>query len=248
MATLLYASPDATPPRRMQPDMPQKRYWAVENIQHVVNDMELSAKHAISPRQAVKRFLYDVVEVVEKTYPVWEKRLVAFLEDTPLDFEEKRKMIEIHPVRHYYYAVVVGLESAKIRSLFPTEIAEDLLAEINELIDKIAGRTDHLVSDLVFDILQRVQVTDADDTKKAHDIAMKRIADLLHLTTTDAIKDLTKDVVFRQEMGQHIAMSMRHWWKAFKNSRQLAQVVPAPTQKSAATPDQVQTFKVETIH
>ncbi len=39
---------------------------------------------------------------------------------------------------------------------------------------------------------------------------------------------MTKDIVFRQEMAQPLAVSMRHWWRGFKSCRQLAQTVPAP--------------------
>ncbi len=165
-----------------------------------------------------------------------------------MDFEERRRIFEIQPVRHYYYAVVVGLEVAKIRSQFPTEIAEDLLAEINELVDRLADRNDQLVSDLVFEIMQKVQAVEIDDTKKPHDIAMKRIAELLHLTTAEATKDLTKDIVFRQDMGQPIALSVRHWWKMFKNSCQLADTVPSPTQRVAKAPSQPQTFRIAAAH
>lgn len=210
--------------------------------------MVTTARNEIAPREAVKRFLYDVVDVIEKTYPVWEKRLQQFLQDTTLDFEVKRSFTEIHPVRHYFFAVVVGMEAVKIRTLFPTEVAEELLAEINDLIDSLADRTDHMVSDLVFDIMHRVQVCDVDDTIKAHDVAMKRIAELLYLTTTEETKALCNDVVFRQEMGQPLALSMRHWWKAFKGSRQLSQVVKGPAHSPEPPKDKVQTFKVATVH
>ena len=210
--------------------------------------MSTAIKHTVTPKEAVKRFLYDVVERVEKTYPVWEKRLLTFLEDTEMDFEERRRIFEIQPVRHYYYAMVVGLEAAKIRSLFQNEIAEDLLAEINEIVDKVSDRNDQLVSDLVFEIIQKVQLIEVDDTKKPHDIAMKRIAELLQLTTTDSTKKLTKDIVFRQDMGQPIALSVCHWWNMFKNSRQLADTVPSPTQQAAKAPSQAQSFRISTAH
>ncbi|MBT5239624.1 MAG: hypothetical protein HOH20_09970 [Rhodospirillaceae bacterium] len=210
--------------------------------------MSISAKHTVATKEAAKRFLYDVVEVVEKNYPVWENRLASFLEDSPLEFEEKRRLLETHPVRHYFYAVIVGMEASKIRSLYQADIAEDLLADINELVDQLAGRSDQLVSDLVFDVMRRVRVVEADDTKKEHDVAMKRISELLQLTTMEATKDLTKDVVFRQEMAQPIAASMRHWWNAFKSSRQLAQTIPAPTSNPAESGDTAHTVKIATVH
>lgn len=248
MATLLYASPDAQKYSASEPFNPIKRYCNVENVQHMVTKMGNAAKHTVDAREAVKRFLYDVVDVVEKTYPVWEKRLESFIEDTSMAYEDKRRMIEVNPLRHYYYAAIVAIEASKIRSLYPAEMAEDLLADINDLIDKLAGRSDQMVSDLVFDLMQRLRVTEMDDTKKAHDIAMKRIAELLQLTTLEATKDLTSDVVFRQEMGQPLAVSVRHWWKAFKGSRQLAQTIPAQTARPAEPRDTTQTFKIATVH
>lgn len=248
MATLLYASPDAAKYSGSEPFNPIKRYCSVENVQHVVTKMGNVAKHTVDAREAVKRFLYDVVGVVETTYPVWEKRLIAFIEDTPMVFEDKRRLVEVNPLRHYFYAAVVAIEASKIRTLYPTEIAEELLADINDLIDQLSDRSDQMVSDLVFDLMQRLRVVEIDDTKKAHDVAMKRIAELLQLTSVEATKGLTKDVVFRQEMGQPLAVSVRHWWKAFKSSRQLAHTVPAQNSIPAQSPDTGQTFKVATVH
>ncbi len=128
--------------------------------------MSSTHSHTVTPRQAVKRFLYDVIDVVEKTYPIWEKRLSDFLEETAMDFEERKRVFEIQPVQHFFYAVLVGMEASRIRSLFPSEIAEELLAEINELIDDIGGRTDQLISDLVFDMIHRLQVVDVVKPKK----------------------------------------------------------------------------------
>lgn len=248
MATLLYESPDAEKYRRTEPFNVNKRYCTVENIQDVVTKMGITTKHTVEAREAAKRFLYDVVDVVEKTYPVWEQRLTTFLEDTPMVFDDKRRFVEVNPLRHYFYAAVVAIEASKIRSLYPVELAEELLADINDLIDKLAGRSDQMVSDLVFDLMQRLRVTEIDETRKPHDVAMKRISELLQLTTMESTKDLTKDVVFRQEMGQPLAVSTHHWWKAFKASQQLAQTVPARTAaplKSVGTP---QSFKIETLH
>ena len=189
--------------------------------------MTNQSKPIVAPTEAVKRFLYDVAETVNKTYPVWEKRLAAFLDEAELDFEDKRLVLEVQPVRHYYFASIVGIEAAKIRTLYPTDIAEDLLADINEIVDTLGGRSDHMISDLVFDVIQRVKITDTDDMTKAHDIAMDRINDLLRLTSMEKTKEMTKDIVYRQEMAQPIAVSMRHWWKGFKSCRQLAHTVPA---------------------
>lgn len=248
MATLLYASPDASNYSVSEPFNPIKRYCSVENVQHVVTKMAKTAKHTVDAREAVKRFLYDVVDVVEGTYPVWEKRLKTFVEDTPMVFEDKRRLVEVNPLRHYFYAAVVAIEASKIRSLYPTEIAEELLADINDLIDKLSDRSDQMVSDLVFDLMRRLRVVEVDDTKKAHDVAMKRIAELLQLTSIEATKDLTKDVVFRQEMAQPLACSVRHWWKAFKNSRQLAHTVPASAAGATPSSHVDRTFKVATVH
>lgn len=248
MATLLYACPDAAKYSRSEPFNPIKRYCSTENVQDVVTRMAKPAKHTIEAREAVKRFLYDVVDVVESTYPVWEKRLSTFIEDTPMVFEDRRRLTEVNPVRHYFYAAVVAIEASKIRTLYPVDMAEELLADMNDLIDKLCGRSDQMVSDLVFDLMQRLRVTEIDDTKKPHDVAMKRIAELLQLTKMEATRDLTKDIVFRQEMGQPLAVSTHHWWNAFKGSQQLAQTVPARNPVPAEQLKKPQTFKVETVH
>lgn len=193
----------------------------------MVVKMASSRFPTVAPTEAVKRFLYDVAETANKTYPIWEKRLSAFLDEIEMDYEDKRMILEVQPIRHYYFASVVGIEAAKIRTLYSDEVAEELLADVNEFVDSLGGRTDHMISDLVFDIIQRVKISDTDDTKKSHDIALDRINDLLRLSSMESTKEMTKDIVFRQKMAQPIAVSVRHWWKGFKSCRQLAQTVPA---------------------
>lgn len=209
-----------------------------------MTEMTNAAKPMVTTRQATKQFLHDVVEVVEKTYPIWEKRLSSFIDETQLDIDEKRKLLEIHPARHYFYAAVVGIEAAKIKSLFQPELAEDLLADINDMVDEISGRKDQLVSDLIFDIIQRVKVTDSNETIKAHDIALNRINDLLHITSMDATKEMAQDVVFRQELAHPLAASVHHWWSALKNSGQLEQTVSSPERTHDSINTDGQTFKV----
>ncbi|MEQ8736227.1 MAG: hypothetical protein RIC29_14970 [Rhodospirillaceae bacterium] len=201
-------------------------------------------KITVTTRDAAELFLYDVAETVEKSYPIWEHRLANFLDDTPLSLEDKRGILEAHPLRYYYYAAIVAMEAAKIRTLYQDDIAEDILADINESIDTVADRSDRLVSDLVFDIMQRVRIADSDDTKKSHDIVMKRISELLHLHTLEDTKELFNDIVFRQDMAQPIAASMRHWWKGFKRCRQLAQTVSSQTPQPVARVESVRIYKI----
>ena len=201
-------------------------------------------KITVTTRDAAELFLYDIAETVEKSYPIWAHRLANFLDDTPLSLEDKRGLLEAHPLRYYYYAAIVAMEAAKIRTLYQDDIAEDILADINESIDAVADRSDRLVSDLVFDIMQRVRIADSDDTKKSHDIVMKRISELLHLHTLEDTKELVNDIVFRQDMAQPIAVSMRHWWKGFKSCRQLAQTVPAQTPQLVARVEPARIYKI----
>ena len=210
-----------------------------------MTEMEKPApKITVTTRDAAELFLYDVAETVEKSYPIWERRLATFLDDTPLSLEDKRGLLEAHPLRYYFYAAIVAMEAAKIRTLYQDDLAEDILADINENIDAVADRSDRLVSDLVFDIMQRVRISDSDDTKKSHDIVMKRISELLHIHTLEETQELAKDIVFKQDMAQPIAASMRHWWKGFKSCRQLAQTVPAQTLPPVTRVEAVRTYKI----
>lgn len=180
-------------------------------------------KAAFAPTDATQRFLRDTLASVEKTYPFWEKRLATFVEETALDFEDKRRLMETHPLKLYFYSGVVAMEAAKIPTLFSEEASRELLADISENVGKVMDRHDRFVSDLVFDMIYAIQVHSDDETKKPHDEIMKKISSLIHLSSMEATKDLTKDVVFRQDMAEPLARSVVHWWKLFKQTYRLAE-------------------------
>ena len=97
----------------------------------------------------------------KRTFPAWHETLVAGLEECALGYDDKRTVIEVHPLDDFYFAGVVALEASKIRQLFSDEQAGDLLSIIGEQVDAVAGRKDRVVSDLVFSIIGKVDLANS---------------------------------------------------------------------------------------
>src|SRR5689334_16746842 len=114
-------------------------------------------KPAFAPKVAVARFLSDMATVAKKTFPHWHETLTAGIEDCAINADARRALLDIHPLDDYYFAGVVALEAAKIRKLFTPDEASELLSTVAEQVDTVADRKDRVVSDLVFNILGRLE-------------------------------------------------------------------------------------------
>jgi len=75
-----------------------------------------------------------------------------------LNYDERRTVFELHPIDDYFFAAVVALEAARLRTLYTPREAEELLSEIGEQVDVRAGRRDRVVSDLVFNMIGRIDL------------------------------------------------------------------------------------------
>ena len=95
--------------------------------------------------------------VAKRSFPRWHATLAEGIEGCPIDAETRRVVLDMHPLDDYYFAGVVALEAGKVRHLFDTQSANEILAEIGERVDAAASRTDRVISDLVFSIIGRVE-------------------------------------------------------------------------------------------
>ena len=176
-----------------------------------------AVKPTVAPKAAVARFLKHMAAAAARTFPVWEKTLVEGLEDCAPTYDMRHALIETHPLDDYYFAGTIALEAAKIRRLFAPDDASELLSLIAEQVDAAAGRTDRVVSDLVFFIIGRLeQAAHVDRQKMPHDEVVKALLQKLGVERTEKTKHLIRTVLYRHQLGEPLALGVPQWWQLFR--------------------------------
>lgn len=191
----------------------------------------ISLKPTVEPKKAVARFLKDMTKIAKRSFPAWQKTLTAGIEECPLNYDQRRGILEIHPLDDYYFAGVVALEAAKIRTLFAPDVASELLSQLAEQIDAAAERTDRAVSDLTFFIISRIElVAGIDKSKMPYDQVIKVILQRLGVDKIEATRHLMTHTLYRHTLGEPLALGVPQWWKAFraKYSISAEDIVHAP--------------------
>ena len=204
----------------------------------------LFLKPAVTPKVAIAGFLRDLANITARTFPAWEKALTSGIADNLLDYDQRRAVLEIHPLDDYYFAAAVAMEAGKIRSLFAPDEAAELLSELAEQIDAKADRTDRVVSDVAFFMISRVEIAaDIDKQKTPHDQVMKVILQRLGIHKVEATKHLMDDLLYRHTLGEPLALGVPEWWRAFKRKYVITEITPrapAEIRVEAPTPAKVE--------
>lgn len=180
-------------------------------------------------------FLKAMAKAAKATFPGWQKTLKTGIEDCPLNYDQRRAVLEIHPLDDYYLAGVVALEAAQIRAAFPPDEAAELMSLLAEQVDALADRTDRVVSDLVFLIVSRIEMaTSIDKSKMPHDQVVKVILGRLGIDKIEATAHLMTNTLYRHTLGEPLALGVPQWWKAFKAKYSLAgDIEPVPRELTA---------------
>ena len=182
-----------------------------------------AVKPAVAARAAVASFLKHMAVASRKTFPAWQKRLLDGLDECALSYDTQYALIDAHPLEDYYFAGVVALEAAKIDRLFAPEEAAELLAAIGEQADAAAGRTDRLVSDLVFFIVGSVQrASRADTPEMPHDEVVRALLQKLGVDRSEETMHLMRAVLYLHELGEPLAAGVPQWWQSFRARNALA--------------------------
>jgi hypothetical protein len=172
--------------------------------------------NAAEAREAVRYFLNEMTLVAARTFPAWNRLLDDGLAECSLNYDERRGLLEVHPIDDYYFAAVVALEAAKLRSIYKPAEAAELLSEIGEQVDTAAGRQDRVVSDLVFALVGRITLgAGIDKMKTPYDLVVKSLLQHLGFGKVESTKKLLRDVGFRHMLGEPLARGIPQWWKAF---------------------------------
>lgn len=183
-----------------------------------------AVKPVVAAEAAVALFLDQMMVAARKTFPAWQKKLIEGLDDCALSFDTQYALIDAHPLDDYYFAGAVALEAVKIRRLFAPDEASELLSLVAERVDATAGRTDRLVSDLVFFIIGRLeQAARADNYQLPHDEVVKALLQKLGVDRTEETVHLMRAVLYRHELGEPLALGVPQWWQLFRSRHTLAQ-------------------------
>jgi hypothetical protein len=173
-------------------------------------------KKTTTPEDAVARFLQAMSGVANRTFPEWRKRLVTEIEECCRDFEMRRTLLDMHPLDDYYFAGVVALEASRIRRLFHPMDGDELMSSIGSSISAVANRSDRLVPDVMFSIVARIAVSaGVDKFKRDYDQVGRVILERMGVDKAEPTKHLMRDIYYRHNLGEPLALGVPRWWKAF---------------------------------
>ena len=177
---------------------------------------EYLPENAATPREAVMSFLGTMASTATQTSGLWRQQLDFGLDGCALTYEERRDFLSIYPVEDYYFTGVVALEAVRIRQVYTPEEADALFGEIGNQLDHAANRGDRVLSDLLFDIIGRIDLSATPGVQKMpYDIVTKTILRQLDIDRTETTRDLMRDKAFRHSLGEPLALGIQNWWADF---------------------------------
>jgi len=173
--------------------------------------------NGVTPAEAVTSFLGTMSANATRTSAGWLKTLGTGLEDCGIGYEARYDFFEKTPVEDYYFAGIVAMEAARIRTLFAPAEANAILAEIAEQVDRHARRPDRVLSEMVFELIGRINVSSTPtQQKKPYDIAVKVILEKLDFHANETTEPLMHDKAFRLALSEPLAVGFRDWWSALQ--------------------------------
>ena len=178
---------------------------------------DVSTRYLIAPEQAVSKFLTDMRLAADRFYRRWRQTLELGISDSALTPPDRRELLAPHPLEDYFYAALIGLQAAAVRDVFTPTTAEALLRQVALQVDQATGRTDRLISNLVFLIFGRIRKRkDAGLRVQAHDMALDVILEQIAIDKISATKHLMRSPAFRQALCVPLAVSIPIWWHQFR--------------------------------
>jgi len=114
------------------------------------------------------------------------------------------------------------LECARMRGYFDALEATEILGEVGDQVDEIAGRQDRVVSDLVFYVLGRIELGSGVDRMKApHDKVVKALLQHMGVHKVETTAVLLRDKALRHLLAEPLALGVPQWWKSFRTQFKL---------------------------
>lgn len=190
--------------------------WRIGTSMRRIFHRPTADENSVEAPTAVAYFLGEMLSAAGRTYPVWNKLLDDALGECTLGFDERRALLEVHPLDDYYFAGVVALECARMRGHYSPMESTEILGEVGDQVDAVAGRQDRIVSDLVFYILGKIELGAGVDRMKApHDKVVKGLLQHIGVQHVDSTQTLLRDKALRHLLGEPLALGVPQWWKAF---------------------------------
>lgn len=205
-----------------------------------------AADNSVEAHLAVGYFLAEMQAAATRTYPAWSKLLDGALSECSLGYDDRRALFEMHPMDDYYFAGVVALECARMRGHYGMLEAGEILGEVGDQVDVVAGRPDRVVSDLVFYIMGRIELGAGVERMKApYDKVVKALLQHIGVHKIESTSVLLRDKALRHLLGEPLALGVPQWWKAFQAQFQLywppvEELAPAEMLEKALVPAQEQ--------
>ena len=172
--------------------------------------------NGVAPAEAVTSFLGTMMAEAQRAAPAWTQILDGVLEDCGISYDARHEFFQEEPVEELYFAAAVAMEAVRIRRLYQPSEANAALAEIAEQVDKAALCSDRALSEMVFDLISRINLTQSSTPQKQpHDIATKAILEHLGFRDNERLRELMLDKGFRHSLAESLAVGFRDWWGGF---------------------------------
>ena len=173
------------------------------------------ATESLCSTEATRLFLADLVGRIDKPFANFTRRLRSALEDSDMPMDDQFQIFDRKDLSAIYLTHIAAMEACLLRTVFDVNTADALLAELGEQLEELefsdGSRSSESLSGIFWDVLARVQISTIDETKKAHDIALKHLLGVLGLRRKET-NDVFKDFVVRQALSETLALCTSFWW------------------------------------
>lgn len=171
----------------------------------------------IAPDTAVRKFLVDMRLAADRSYRPWVQALGDGFAKTSLAAADRAALLKPHPLEDYFYAALIGLQAAAVRDSYSPAVAEALLRQVALQADAAAGRSDRLVSNMVFIIFGRIRKNaDLGLDVRREDVVTDVILERMSIDRMKATTRLMNDPCYRRAISAPLT-SRPIWWTAFRD-------------------------------
>ena len=174
-----------------------------------------AVRFPIHPKQAVEKFLVDMRLTAERAFRRWNKVLMEAISDCPLSPNERAALLKPHPIDDYFYAGFVALHAQTVRQLFPSDVAEGLMKELAIQVDPSVGRSDSVVSHIVFMALSRMRKAREENNERDHDQVIETLLERIGVDRRKATQHLMTQLLLRQTLCEPLVVAGPNWWQGF---------------------------------
>lgn len=172
--------------------------------------------NAVAYDLAVRQFLDNVSGVCARTLPAWQRNVESALVEQHGTTDGAIDLSAQYPLDDLYFSGFVALEASRLPTLYGPEEADIIISAIADQIDVFGQRRDRLLSDMMFEVLARLNLMNAAEEKRPYDKIVKVILRRIDFDKNEAGRALLADKGFRHVLAEPFAMHAPQWWEKFK--------------------------------